>query len=52
LLPSTISEIVRDLVTNRLNSALEAAKPQQKEAPLAITLEMEENITTEEEIAG
>lgn len=52
LLPSTISEIVRDLVTNRLNSALEAAKPQQKEAPAAVTVEIEANLTTEDEIAG
>ncbi len=52
LLPSTIAEIVRDMVTSRLNSALEAAKPQQKEANAPATVEMEEHITTEEEIAG
>jgi predicted type IV restriction endonuclease len=52
LLPSTISEIIRDLVTNRLNSALEAAKPQQKDAVEPATVEAYENITTDDELAG
>lgn len=52
LLPSTISDIVRDLVTNRLNSALEAAKPKQAEAVKPESIEVEEFITTEEEISG
>lgn len=52
LLPSTISEIIRDMVTNRLNSALEAAKPKQVEAEKPNAVETEEYITTEEEIAG
>lgn len=52
LLPSTISEIVRDMVTNRLNSALEAAKPQQKDAVEPAVVEADENITTDEELAG
>jgi len=52
LLPSTISEIIRDLVTNRLNSALEASKPQQKEAPAAEAVNADEIVTTEEELSG
>jgi hypothetical protein len=52
LLPSTISEIVRDLVTNRLNSALEASKPKQQETPNPAPVEPEETVTTEEEVSG
>lgn len=52
LLASTINEIVRDLVTNRLNSALEAAKPQQTDVEATSGGDASDVITTDEELAG
>lgn len=52
LLVSTISTLVRDMVTERLSSALNASAPQISEASPATEVNEEEIITTQEELSG
>ena len=52
LLVNTISTMVRDMVTERLSSALNASTPKPSDAVPVMAATEEEVITTEEELAG
>jgi hypothetical protein len=52
LLPNTISTLIRDLVNDRLSSALNASNPAVPEVEAASEEEEAEVVTTQEEISG